>query len=229
MSATGRGRERAPFDYYPTPPWCVHRLLDRCADGLGIVDGSDVLALEPTCGDGAIIRAVDSWPLLRPASALPEWTGVELRRGALDPTTRVANHVEGVDFRSWEPEQAPFGGLPFDIVIGNPPFALAEPIIRHAMTMAPVVVMLLRLGFLGSAERIPFWTEHSDPALRVIPDRPSFDGEGTDSSTYAWFVWGCYDVQGVEVLDETPASIRAAQKPAEPDYEPPQANLFGGL
>jgi hypothetical protein len=234
VSATGRGRERIPFDYYPTPPWCVHRLLDAHADDLGIYDGVDVRVLEPTVGDGAIVRAVDSW---RPpersvvsVDALPEWTGVELRRGALDPATRLAHHHEGVDFRAWWPEPGLFGAEPFDVCLGNPAFSIAESIIRHALELSRFVVMLLRVGFLGASERLDFWrTVGADPALRVLPDRPSFDGDGTDSATYAWFVWGCDAIRGVEVLDETPIEIRDAQKPTR---EPLglQVSLFeGGL
>jgi len=76
-----------------------------------------------------------------------------------------------------------------------------------------------RVGFLSSADRVPFWRgPGSDPWIRVLPDRPSFDGLGTDSATYAWFLWGDVDLAGprVDVLDPTPAEVRAAQKPAPP-------------
>lgn len=233
MSATGRSPrggvvDGATADYFPTPAWCVHRLLDDCADDLGLVDGADVTALEPTVGDGAIVRAVASWPLLRPSHALPRWTGVELRRGALDPATRLDRHVEGVDFRSWHPDPDGIENVPlFDVTIGNPPFNLAESIVRHAMDISVVVVMLLRVSFLESDERIPFWHGvGEDPALRILPNRPSFDGEGTDSTAYAWFIWGCPAITGVRVLASTPAGVRAAQRPGPIVIDPIQRSLF---
>lgn len=251
MSANGRGRERIPFDYYPTPPWCVHRLLDRVAGDLGLTsrpanyhpDDPPLWVLEPNVGDGAIVRAVDSWlaDYLGPRSVHPViWTGVELRRGALDPRTQLWHHAEGVDFRTWEPPEewrskAANGRprKPFDLAIGNPPFSQAEGVIRRCIELAEVTVMLLRVGFLGSADRIDFWRGPGElPGLFVIPDRPSFDGQGTDSSTYAWFVWSHeWDRVGaglggrVEVLDATPAAVRAAQLPTPPTALP-QVGLF---
>ena len=215
MSATGRGAERAEYDYYPTPAWCVDRLLDDC--GVSLL-GDSRTVLEPSVGDGAIVRATR-------VSCL-QWTGVELRRGALRPDTHLDVHVEGVDFRAWEASHR------FDACIGNPPFGLAESIVRRCLGMADRVAMLLRVGFLGSAERYPFWQQFGDDcALRVLPDRPSFDGEGTDSATYGWFVWGCPEVRGVRVLAPTPASVRAAQAAearALPSIDPRQLPMFGG-
>lgn len=243
MSAKGRRRgEAIPLDYFPTPAWSVHRLLDDCAEDLGVFDGDDVQLLEPTVGDGAIVRALDSWPGLRSADALPSCTGVELRRDALDPRTRLAHHFEGVDFRSWDPrtvdpvaaallEEALHPTGEFDIALGNPPFSVAESIIRRAMELARVVVMLLRISFLSSAERVPFWRGlGADVAVRVLPDRPSFDGEGQDSAAYAWFIWGS-ELSGVDVLEPTPEGVRAAQKEEARSARiaVPQQSLFGGF
>lgn len=218
MSATGRGRERVDFDFYPTCPWIVHRLLDRHGDELFPIFRPDVL--EPTVGDGAIIRACDEWFMGRKADCEPNWTGVELRRGALiqGMGTVVEHHFEGVDFRGWYPEKHGLAVDLYDLSIGNPPFSIAESVIRHCLEMSRATAMLLRLGFLSSAERVDFWRGcGADPIVRVLPDRPSFDGLGTDSATYAWFIWGA-ELSGprVDVLDTTPASVRNAQKPQLP-------------
>jgi len=216
MSAKGR-REggSVPFDYYPTPAWCVDRLLDDC--------GVDLLretccVLEPTVGDGAIVRAMRArsaaWDVL-------DWYGCELRpnAGAAD----VCHLWEG-DFRAME---RPPGG--YCLSVGNPTYTLAEAIVRHALSMSEAGAFLLRVGFLGSAERVQFWRDHAHLpfGLRVLPDRPSFDGEGTDSATYAWFVWGCEEVTGVKVLEPTPVEVRNAQKPSStPHVDPRQRGLF---
>jgi hypothetical protein len=65
MSAKGRGRhEGGEHDYYPTPAWCVDRLLDRIGDRLmDSLENAD--ALEPTCGDGAYVRTARLWRRLR--------------------------------------------------------------------------------------------------------------------------------------------------------------------
>lgn len=219
MSAKGRGRESVPFDFYPTPAWCVDRLLDDCGLALTHADAS---ILEPTVGDGAIVRAFRGWADRMCLCGEPEWTGVELRR-VPETAAHVDVLVDGTDFRTWHPAEPAF-----DLAIGNPPYALAESIVRHALGMSDRAAFLLRVGFLGSAERVPFWRDFPDVALRVLPDRPSFDGEGTDSSTYAWFVWGCPGVKGVEVLEPTPATVRSSQKPGAIAVDPRQCALFGG-
>ena len=38
-------------------------------------------------------------------------------------------------------------------------------------------------------ERFEFWKRHKPSALFILSDRPSFTGQGTDSSVYAWVVW----------------------------------------
>jgi len=53
VSSTNRGNgKRSATDFYPTPPWCVHRLLDR----LALPGGR---WFEPRAGQGAIISAVN--------------------------------------------------------------------------------------------------------------------------------------------------------------------------
>jgi hypothetical protein len=218
MSAKGRGRhEGGDEDYYPTAAWPVHRLLDDCGDRLLDVR----TALEPTCGDGAIIRSVESWTKdpahWEPAVAeAPRWTGVELRSNALaDPRPEsLIEHHEGVDFRRWA-EDAEAAGRTFGLVLGNPPFNLAEEIIRASMKVSDVVAMLLRVGFLGSDERVDFFRGvGANPALRVLPDRPSFTADGkTDSSTYAWFVWGHPLIAGNFILGSTSLAERKSQTP----------------
>lgn len=213
MSAKGRGEHRGgDVDYYPTPAWCVDRLLERHGDELF---GQARLALEPTVGDGAIVRACERWaPHL-------SWTGVELRTGGLDPRTRLAHHVEGQDFRTWRAPQR------FDVSMGNVAYNVAEALIRAALRCADVVVQLLHLGFLGSDERVDFFsTVGKNPALRVLPDRPSFDGEGTDSIPYAWYIWGHPTIRGVDHLAPTPLAVRNAQKPGALNVDPRQRTLF---
>lgn len=81
---------------------------------------------------------------------------------------------------------------PWDAIITNPPFSLAEPFIRTALArVAPggVVLMLVRMTFLGSLGRLPLWQEHPPAELAVIVPRPSFVGGGSDTNDYAFVVW----------------------------------------
>ncbi len=85
----------------------------------------------------------------------------------------------GVDLDPWP-----------DWIVGNPPYAVAEEHVRKAIGVAPRVAFLLRLAFLESLERIPFWKEHPCRTVWVLSKRPSFTGGGsTDSCPYGFFFW----------------------------------------
>lgn len=197
MSATNRGSARRARDYYPTPAWCVYRLLD--ALGVELPTSYDARWLEPSVGDGAIVRAVRQWN--GGCAYNVRWTTCDLVR----PPRAVPDFHRG-DYLELRTER-------FDVAIGNPPFALAEPFVAKMRRDADVAIALLRLGFLASAERAPFLRAHR-PDVYVLPDRPSFTGNGeTDASDYAWFVWG---LRGgtYQVLDTTPAAERRPRRAA---------------
>jgi hypothetical protein len=81
----------------------------------------------------------------------------------------------------------------YDLIITNPPFNIALPIITKALEdvkRGGVVVMLLRLNFFGSKDRKPFWDEHMPEYCFVHHRRMSFiEKGGTDSIEYCHMVW----------------------------------------
>jgi len=94
----------------------------------------------------------------------------------------------------------PGEGCKWDWIVGNPPYKDAESHCRRALELSHNVAFLLRLGFLSSKKRIPFFKEHPPSAVFVIQGRPNFrEGRinektgkpyGTDNSDYAFIVWG---------------------------------------
>lgn len=153
----------------------MHRLLEEVA-----LPGGQWL--EPSAGDGAIVRATNG------VRNDVDWLTVEIRsqcRHTLVDLVGERNVVLG-DFLAVRPRRF---RRRLSVVLSNPPFSLALPVIEHAMMFNPsYVVMLLRLNFLASNERSGFMRMHA-PDVYVLPNRPSFSGRGTDSIEYAWFVW----------------------------------------
>jgi hypothetical protein len=122
--------------------------------------------LEPACGDGAIVR------ILKREFPLAEIV--------------VGDVSSGQDFLRHD-----YGGELFDLVMTNPPFALALEFVQRALRLRSkggAVVTLLRLNFLASNKRADFMRANI-PSLYVISDRPSFTGVGKDHEDYGWYIW----------------------------------------
>ena len=121
-------------------------------------------ALEPCEGDGRIFNYLTKQGLK------VDWCEIQ----------------KGKDFFNYQGE--------VDLVLTNPPYSIAIDFVKKALTIAPTVVMLLRLGFLGSKKRHQFFLDNPPAALYILSSRPSFTGDNkTDSSDYAWFVWDKVD------------------------------------
>lgn len=203
MSSTNRSAVRNDNDFYPTPAWCVDRLVEA-------VDLPGGRWLEPAAGRGAIVAAVNArradvrWSVVE-AFPQPEDRAVYGRLGV-----GVAD-IAHTDFLATEPDPA---AEPFQVIITNPPFNQAMEFVTQAMTYRPrAIAMLLRLNFLGTEGRAAFMRTHA-PDVYVLPNRPSFSGKGTDSIEYAWFVWPGRRPRKagrIRVLEPTPASIRSRQ------------------
>jgi hypothetical protein len=82
-----------------------------------------------------------------------------------------------------------------DMVIGNPPYTLAEAFVRKALEWRHCrmnkcrIYTLLRLSFLEPTQTRRELLGAYCPDVLILPRRPAFDGRGTDSITSAWFCW----------------------------------------
>lgn len=132
--------------------------------------------LEPSAGDGSFVEAAKSaWPHARITALEPN------RISAESPNVRQIRTT----FEAWCTKSREV-----DLIIGNPPYMLAEEHVTLARKTGAWVAFLLRLSFLGSQARAR--TVWASPGLRwLIPisRRPSFTGGGSDASEYAVFVW----------------------------------------
>ena len=163
--------DRIPLDAYYTPPELTRALLSR----LGAIYPMTVA--EPCAGQGWIAREL-------------------LREGHDVITGDVADHPKldhpGLDFLH---PRAVRAYQEADAVITNPPFSAASEITRQALTITPRVAMLLRLTFLEPClDRVDLLQSLARVIVlpRVSFITPGYPGKaGTDSTTCAWFLWGC--------------------------------------
>lgn len=171
MSATNRGGDRDKLDRYYTPD----NVARACTARITIPDGATVL--EPSVGGGAFVRAV-----LAATNGTADIHGCDLDPDA-DGLHLCDDHTIG-DFLDYADMMGPF-----DLVIGNPPYADAAAHVEAALRVAPRVAFLLRLNLLESVRRAQFWQETPIASIHVLCKRPSFTGGGTDATGYAFFVW----------------------------------------
>ncbi len=162
--------QRDARDFYRTPEWCVRELY-RTHPGLPHP------TLDPCGGDGALMRACPVPNQIRGVELDPE-----LVRAANAPASRTVplrlNQGDGLAL-GWRGEH----------VLMNPPYRDALEWVVKGVEEADSVLALLRLGFMGSQARMPFWVANTPRAVVTLAKRPSFTGKGSDSADYAWFFW----------------------------------------
>ena len=177
--------DRRAYDAYPTPPATIQAALDR------IPLNPDRYILEPCAGDGRILQACAAqWPRreLRAVEIDPQYEGA---LQAITATTHLTDfRIWAQDYRQMFPDRQRCGP---GLIISNPPFSIAQEILEACFLVArptTPVVMLLRLSFLESAQRKPFWDAHPLAGLYPLARRPSFTEDGhTLGQGFGWFVW----------------------------------------
>lgn len=187
MSATGRGAKRRAQDFYPTPAWCVRRAIEA----MGLPRGT---WLEPSAGDGAIVREI--------RAHADRVVAFDLRAECRDDLARSgADEVVIADALATPWPRA-------DVVFGNPPFALADEFAALAVAAGVHAVLLLRLNWISARSRVAWMRAHR-PDVWILPERPSFDGTGnTDATAYAWLHWHPGAAGSVDWVETTPACER---------------------
>ena len=98
----------------------------------------------------------------------------------------------GVDFL--KQPSAPKGA---QTILTNPPFMRADAFVRHALTLVPRVIMLLRLAFLESKGRSDILDGGQLARVLVFRNRlammhrANWEGPKIDSGAvaFAWFIW----------------------------------------
>lgn len=148
---------------------------------------SGALCLEPSVGDGAIIRAIETYAQHRWEAPAPRFDTVDIRSDCGYKPTIDRVHIDG-DFADNKLEELVLGELldtAYDAIIMNPPFALTQEFVDACLRRwCCPVFMLNRLNFLGSMKRYEWWQGLMPSWVAVLSDRPF-----PDATEYAWFMW----------------------------------------
>ena len=186
MSSTKRGGIRSVSDYYVTPIEDIKLFFDGLRNYSGLFQQLQNGNILDSCAggndeirDGNGVREMFH-PMSYP-TAIKTYFGnyrvstCDIRNDSL--ATVKADYLT-MDYKG-----------KFDVIITNPPFAIAMDVIRKALDDVKdsgFVVMLLRLNYLGSQERKPFFDKFMPTEIYVHHKRICFI-ERKDSEGYVVF------------------------------------------
>jgi hypothetical protein len=184
MNRTNRsGQYRMDLDFYPTPVKVIEHFLDIYKIQSGNI-------LEPSAGCGNILEG------LKLKGYTNNITSIEIREEEKNNLTKYGD-VYIADFLNWQPDKQ------YKTIIGNPPYRKAQEFMEKCFEIAnedTEIIMLLRTAFLESKKRYEFWQKHPVNKIYILSTRPSFTGNGTDSASYAWFIWNNSNKQEIKVI-----------------------------
>src|SRR6516162_3210429 len=153
-------------DFYPTPAWATKALLRHVK-----FQGS---IWEPCCGEGDMSEVLIK-------AGYKVFSSDKYDRG----------YGRRQDFLSLTDSYKPF-----DNIVTNPPFAIAEDVLSHALGLARrKVCLLLRLAFLESQSRYHrFYARRPPEKVLVFSERLSmypkgYPVKGGGVTSYGWFIW----------------------------------------
>jgi hypothetical protein len=181
MSQKASGFERKEGDQYMTPPWVAHALFA-------------VMPLygrmwEPSCGEGAIVRAARENPLVTVVGSdiNPAFSDDGHSWDFLDPQVQASYFM---------PSEGPFA------IITNPPYGkqgkLAEKFVRAAVEITQVnngrVAMLLPMEWDAAKGRRDLFEDfHGHLTKITLTERIRWTNLPQSNSgptqNHAWFVW----------------------------------------
>lgn len=174
MSSTNRGNDRHVSDYYVTPVTDIVRFM------------GEFIRHEPESFKGIILDPCAGGDADNPMSyptAISQFLGydtktIDIRSDSLAQT--ICDYLDvSLDYTP-------------NTIITNPPFFLAEEIIRKSLDIVSddgFVIMLLRLNFYGSVKRKSLFDDFMPKYSFVHHKRISFTGGPTDSIEYQHCVW----------------------------------------
>ena len=160
---------RRSRDFYPTPPEATIALLDF----LNIPAGAKIW--ECACGSGEMSKTIEA-------------EGYKVISSDIEDRGFGTCGIDFVTYRKSDP---------FEWIITNPPFVLAEQFIRKAWEYEKPFAFLLKIKFWNAARRVRLFEECRPSYILPLTWRPDFTGGGASLMDMLWTVWERRTVSGV--------------------------------
>jgi hypothetical protein len=161
LSSTNRGAVRSESDWYETQAVDAAPMLAKLTPLLS----SAPSIFEPTAGRGALVR------LLRAAFPFSHIDANEIDPERCE-TLKTAGATFVTNFDLFDDSRIPRKPV-YKLAFTNPPFFAAQAAAEKLVEMAEHVVLLQRVNWLASLDRLDFWRKHAADVW-LLPKRPSF-------------------------------------------------------
>lgn len=184
-------RPRSERDFYPTPTPLIYAACNRL-----LYDETNHTHLSPFYAKGAEI--------LDPGCGEGKWgnVGMSLYYNAtswgIDTKDNLSAYQYLSNFIVGDYLSDYLDGINFDLILGNPPFSLAEQFVHRSFDLlrpGGYIFFLLRLAFLeGRKRQLSLFEKLPLKRVYVLTRRPSFfstkrNRDTTDTLAYAMFLW----------------------------------------
>lgn len=173
--------ERAKNDFYRTERTLIQAVIDHHCDYLESANHRTTSILDVGCGDG---RWGQMW-----GEALGTYknTFIDIDVSRFQRSQPWEYVIED-DFLLHD-----FENQTFDLIVSNPPYSIAEEIVRKSWELlmpGGAIIMLLPLNFMASIGRAEgLWKEIYPLRVSVCARRPSFYNGRTAGDEFAVYLW----------------------------------------
>lgn len=159
---TGEERPRQHADWYPTPDEVTEVLIPHLPKVKSIY--------EPCCGDGALAKVL-------------ERHGYDVIGTDIHDRGYGQGHGQEFDVLKLDTLLSP-------VVVTNPPFKIAAPIISHLLSFRPdYMALLLKSSFWHAKSRSPLFNERPPSKILALTWRPDFMNLKRPTMEVIWCIW----------------------------------------
>lgn len=191
--ASMKNWKRKAADFYPTPADVVYALIQK----MELTPGPNVWICDPACGEGDLADVFKALGFPVDASDL-----------------RHTGYGEGgIDFLN-PPDDRFF--FRHELLVTNPPFALAEEFIRTMYGICGRFALLLKSNYWNAKGRLKLWDDCTPSDHHPLTWRPAFLAKERGNSPLMDCDWWIWDVSKPKLPDRPLPRPKAADVPVLP-------------
>ena len=156
-------RKRQINDWYPTPPDVTEAFMNY------IDIDKNTPVWEPCAGDGSMLSVISQYTTCIGTDLSPQRSDISQHNFLTDIPNNISKD---------------------SMIITNPPFNIAEKIIRHTFESGfTKLALVLKSTYFHASSRTKLFEEYKPTKVLPLNWRPDFLGMGSPTMEVSWFYW----------------------------------------